>query len=88
MHVIKTMRHFGSNHTNARLKPGDIAKIMYFHHRRTYSLSILAVKFGVSRGHIKDICMGRAWRCLFDKEYLRSGASDPMYAKKSPPRQS
>ena len=86
IHVIKTRKSFGSTHYNARLKPGDVAKIMYFHHRRIYSISKLATMFGVSQCHIIDIFKGRTWRCLFDKNYILSGANETEKEKKSPPR--
>ena len=76
IHVIKTMKNHGINHYRACLKPADIAKIIYFHHRRTYSSIDLAVMFGVSRGYIMEICRLEKWRCLFDKEYILSGAGD------------
>lgn len=74
--VTKTNKCFGANHPSARLKPADIAKIMYYHHHRTYSAKQLGAMFGVNKSHIIKIYKLRAWRCLFDKEYILSGAND------------
>ena len=65
-YVTKTNKCYGVTHHSARLKPADIARIMYYHHYRIYTTKHLAVKFGVSSTHILDICKLKVWRCLFE----------------------
>jgi hypothetical protein len=72
VHVTKTNKSYGTTHHNAKLKPVDIAKILYFHHHGTYSNKQLEAMFGVHRTHIVKIYKLRAWRCLFDEKYLLS----------------
>lgn len=73
VYIIKTNKYLGVTHHNARLKPPEVARIIYFYHRKTYTARQLSARFGVSVRHITRICKIQAWRCLFDKDYVLPG---------------
>ena len=82
-YVTRTMKNFGESHPFARLKPMDVYKIIYFSHSGAYTKRALADRFGISVGYVSRICKMKAWRSLFDKEYILSCANEKLKRKKS-----
>jgi hypothetical protein len=51
----------GERHPAARLTPDQVLAIRERYRMGDITQLQLAVQFGVSRGHVADICRGRAW---------------------------